>query len=61
MEGQQLNGSNGVEKKYNKKSAVIEGKTQPPQEDILETPPKGQKCMNKHKQLNVIVRAGDIL
>ena len=61
MEGQQLNGSNGVKKKYNKKPAVIEDKAQPPQQDILETQPKGQTCMDKHKQLNVTVRAGDIL
>ena len=61
MEGEQLNGSNGVKKKYNKKPAVIEDKTQPPQGDILEKPPQGQTCMHKHKQLNVTVRAGDIL
>ena len=61
MEEQQLNGSNSVKKKYNKKAAVIEDKAQPPQEDRFETPPKGQNCMNKHKQLNVTVRAGDIL
>ena len=40
MEAQQLNGSTGVKKKYNKKPLVIEDKAQPPQQDILETQPK---------------------
>ena len=61
MEEQQLNGSNvstGVKKKYNKKPAVTEDKAQPPQQDILETQPKGN---NKHQHLNVSVRSGDVL
>ena len=61
MEGQQLNGSTGAKKKYNKKPAVIEDKAQPPQEDRFDTQPKGQQCIKRNNHLNVTVRAGDIL
>ena len=61
MEEQQLNGSTGVKKKYNKKPAVIQDKAQPAQQDILETQPQGQQFMNKPQHLNVSVRSGDIV
>ena len=61
MEAQQLNGSTGVKKRYNKKPPLIEDKAQPPQQEILETPPEVQNCMKRNNHLNVTVRAGDIL